>query len=92
MDIKPNKRMRIDGGLPTIGWGPFRYQWYSICSGHYNFDADCDRCIAGSWSNCWAHKVGHFVYENEPEVWRWWVNRPSLTEAGRKLFMKLFIK
>lgn len=86
--------------LPSKGWGPFRYEWYSICSGHsknsdgkyYGHDTSCNRCMAGRWTNCWMHEISSFVYDHEPELWRWWVNRPNLTQAFRNLFQALKTK
>lgn len=84
--LPPNKYTPLENGLPTVGWGPFKYQWYSICSGHRIFEEVCPRCIAGTWVNCWAHEVGHFVYEHNPVLWRWWANRPALIPALAELY------
>jgi hypothetical protein len=62
-------------GLPTSGWGPFRYEWYSICSGHYRFDVECPRCLAGRWINCWMQVVEHQIHDRAYPVWFWWANR-----------------
>lgn len=98
--------------LPSKGWGPFRYEWYSICSGHetvqctmdcglifhmtggyhrtdcpayeeirnkhivdncYGYDSDCSRCIKGRWVNCWIQKVETWLYENQYQIWYWWI-------------------
>jgi len=69
--------------LPTFGWGPFRYEWYSICSGHstntdgnyYFFDVDCPRCVCGRWINCWLHVVGSLVHDHAYTIWYWGANR-----------------
>lgn len=82
---KPNKETRLEDGLPTEGVGPFKYQWYSICSTHYKFDAECQRCMSGHWINCWKHGIGHFIYENDPVLWRWWANRPRLLLSSYRL-------
>ena len=94
--LRPNKNTRMEGRLPTVGKGPFRYQWYSICSGHsvnadgnyYNYEVDCPRCAVGTWENCWNIEISHFFYKNDPELWRWWVNRPSLVPLIKNLFFK----
>ena len=60
--------------LRSRRWGPFRQEWYSICSGHFYFNPDCPRCQAGEWRNVWRHEIGHFVYTSSPDLWRWWAN------------------
>jgi hypothetical protein len=77
--------------LPSKGWGPFRYEWYSICSGHsrnkngnyYGHDIDCPRCMAGRWINCWLREIGSYFHDNYYPLWFWWANRPkySLKQA-----------
>jgi hypothetical protein len=86
----PDKDTPIVDGMPTVGWGPFRCQWYSFCSAHQRFDVSCSRCRAGSWHNCWSHEVGHFIYENDPTLWRWWANRPELMASFRNLIESAF--
>lgn len=90
-------------GLPSKGWGPFRYEWYSICSGHgvnvdgnyYSFDTSCDRCVAGHWVNCWMHEVDSFIHDHAYPLWYWWTNRSQFSfregiKRGRKLQSELF--
>ena len=97
--INPPTQKQNDG-LCSKGWGPFRCEWYSFCSGHgknedgnyYGFDTDCSRCMVGSWINCWMHEITSFIYDHTPELWRWWVNRPHLGNAGRILFQALKTK
>lgn len=61
--------------LSARGWGPWRREWYSICSAH-SVDADrCPRCAVGVWKNAWAVALGHCVYKAFPRLWRWWANR-----------------
>jgi hypothetical protein len=45
--------------------------------------------MAGIWINCWEHEVEHFIYENDPTLWRWWINRPQLIPAIKRLFKLL---
>lgn len=90
--LPPDEHVRIEGKLPTVGWGPFKYQWYSICSGHIYHDVNCERCMAGSWINCWLHEVSSFVFKHDPDLWRWWVNRPNLTTAAKLLIKKALEK
>jgi len=97
---KPNEHTRLENGLPTEGWGPYCYQWLSICSGHgrnadgnyYNFNVDCTRCMSGEWINSWETKIENFIYETDPKLWRWWVNRPSLIPAIQNLFWNFSFK
>lgn len=85
--MKPSKKpnQRIGDDLPTVGWGPFRYEWYSICSGHglnddgryYWFDTDCPRCMAGVWTNCWKLAASHVVEKYCYPLWYWWANHKN---------------
>ncbi len=63
--------------VKTRRWGPFRQEWYSICSGHnwrkYT-EETCPRCQKGQWINVWRQAAGSFVFERWPDVWRWWAN------------------
>lgn len=69
--------------LPSRGWGFWRYQWHSVCSGHiynvdgnyYSHDTSCDRCMAGHWINCWMHTIGNFMHDRCYPLWFWWINR-----------------
>lgn len=56
------------------GWGPFRYNWVSICSKHQSFNEDCNLCQTGSWSNNWKMNISEIVYNLAPNFWRWWIN------------------
>lgn len=60
--------------MKTKGWGPWRYNWFSICSMHYEFSHECKLCKTGSWTNHWKWKVGGWIYKIFPGLWRWWVN------------------
>ena len=68
----------------TKGWGPWRYEWYSLCSAHRDSIITCRMCTAGSWENVWRTKMSQFVFAVAPDLWRWWVNRP----AGKAAFIK----
>ena len=61
----------------TRRWGPFRQDWYSICSAHRNRRADCDLCQTGQWINVCGHILGGMVYKLHKPTWLWWVNRPN---------------
>jgi hypothetical protein len=57
-------------------WGPFREEWYSICSIHMiNYRENCRMCRAGRWSNVIVRKIGHWFYKHCPRLWRVWANR-----------------
>ena len=88
--IKPTNEMKRspDGRVPTIGWGPWRKEWYSICSGHYLWNEECSICNVGRWVNVWRHAVGHVIYRVAPGVWRWWANREKMWWAGNGLWWK----
>lgn len=68
----------------TKGWGPWRYEWYSICSMHWQNIDSCGMCNAGAWQNAWRVKFGQIVFALAPDLWRWWANRP----AGKEAFIK----
>lgn len=61
-------------GHATKGWGPFRYDWYSICSAHQQIDLNCKRCQCGTWINNWKHSINYYLFEKELNFWRWWTN------------------
>jgi hypothetical protein len=61
--------------LRTKGWGPFRYDWFHICSAHQGYDAECGLCQIGGWMNHWKWWLGHILYKLFPDVWKWLANR-----------------
>jgi hypothetical protein len=61
--------------LPARGWGPFRYDWYSICSRHQNYDTDCTLCQKGGWVNHWGQFIGHIFFKLCPNLWKRLANR-----------------
>jgi hypothetical protein len=67
---------------------PFRQQWFSLCSTHYNGKIGCNRCHAGQWLNTTGHFFGHWIYKLFPRLWRWWANRPN--SSSRKFLEKHF--
>lgn len=71
--------------LKSKGWGPFRQDWYSVCSMCYYHNEDCPRCRVGRWHNRLTRKFGSMVYRLWPDLWRWWANRP----AGKRDLQKL---
>lgn len=68
----------------TVGWGPWRKDWASICSAHRDGMPGCRLCFTGYYSNRWAHKVGHYFYRHHYRLWHRWVNRPN-SRARRDL-------
>lgn len=60
--MKPDRFTKIEDGLPTKGFGPFRKEWYSICSSHYFFKMDCERCVIGTWENVWMNRLKSLFY------------------------------
>jgi hypothetical protein len=68
----------------TRGWGPWRKDWYSVCSKHRVTQDDCGMCNAGHWVNNWVHLAGGFVFKVSPRLWRWWVNRLFLKKRWIK--------
>lgn len=63
--------------MMTRGWGPWRQDWYSICSAHMKPQTDCPNCQAGQWINTWNHALGGIVYRLHKPTWLWWANRPN---------------
>lgn len=61
--------------MKTKGWGPFRYDWYSICSMHQIHDEKCRACCSGSWRNYWMLCISNVFYKLSPKLWIWWMNR-----------------
>lgn len=59
------------------GWGPWRCDWYSICSRHGRWRSDCPLCQSGQWVNRWARVGGGIVCRVCPRFLVWWVNRPN---------------
>jgi hypothetical protein len=63
--------------LRTRFWGPFKQEWFSICSNHSCYDAMCPRCQAGQWINVVVRMIDNFVYVRHYKIWFWWHNRPN---------------
>lgn len=66
------------------GWGPWRRDWYSICSRHRGFEPKCALCQHGSWEWLVPHSISSFVYWISPGLWRWWANLPWKKRAFTK--------
>lgn len=59
-------------------WGPFKQEWYHICSAHQGFDSSCNLCLHGKWVNVVTNKFSSFVFKVSPSIWKWWMNRPKI--------------
>lgn len=80
-------------GLKTRRWGPFRQEWYSICSAHRSHDPECPRCQSGRWINIYKAAGSSILYKVSPRLWRIWANRRNSgfnkwlkSSMGRKAF------
>ena len=62
--------------IRSRGWGPWREEWYSICSAHRGYKETCNLCNKGTWVNVYKQAAGYFIFERWPDLWRWWANRP----------------
>lgn len=60
--------------LETKGWGPWRSDWYSLCSAHQQLNNNCYLCSAGYWQNRYMQKFSGAVYIICPKLWIWWAN------------------
>lgn len=60
--------------LKSKGWGPWKYEWYSICSMHYYHKASCKLCRAGNWVNVYEHAIISYICKVNYPLWYWWVN------------------
>lgn len=79
VDVKPSEHE-----LPTRGWGPWRADFYSVCSRHHHSRDDCPQCNAGQWSNRIVHRIDGRIYRYARRLWLWWHNRPN-SKARRTL-------
>jgi len=74
-------------------WGPFRQEWYSICSAHMSQPTEgCDLCATGMWHNVLLTRIGSYFHNNHYKLWFWWANRRYFNKSRRfleKTFPKL---
>ncbi len=63
------------------GWGPFREEWFSVCSRHRTRTAGCDACAAGQWKNILLVDLNGVFYRRFPRLWHAWANRPFLNPS-----------
>ena len=55
--------------LPSIGWGPWRKEFYSFHSNPNMIEADSKHEF-GSWKNVWMNAVSNFIFKKWPAAWR----------------------
>jgi hypothetical protein len=61
----------------TKGWGPWKQEWYSVCSAHLNYDSTCPRCLCGAWAFVWKVHVNNLTFKFFPKLWIWWINKTN---------------
>lgn len=61
--------------MRTRGKGLKKEIWFSICSGHYDYDENCKACNKGHWKNALKHRISLGFYNLCPSLWRWWINK-----------------
>jgi hypothetical protein len=74
-----------------LGWGPWRRNWSCICSIHGGAaeeNRDCDMCMTGMYYWCISRAIGHFIYQHNPSLWRWWANLPN--SRSRRFLRRTF--
>lgn len=59
----------------TKGWGPWKKTWFSVCSAHQKYKAECPLCNTGSYLTAWRNWLSSYIYERFPRFWRHWMNR-----------------
>ena len=91
------KPKRVENGkviLPSRYWGPFKQEWYSLCSGCSINDgggpnSKCPRCSRGMWTGVVYHKISQFFYWHFYGVWYWWQNeRPGFKNSSTRKFLR----
>jgi hypothetical protein len=60
--------------VKSRGRGILKQEWYSICSMHIEHDKTCAMCNTGTYYNIYRVKCSQIIYDNFPNLWRWWVN------------------
>jgi hypothetical protein len=56
---------------------PTNFKWYSVCSAHRDYIANCGICNAGHWVNDEYHELEHWLYEHDYKLWYQWANRQT---------------
>lgn len=75
--------------LKNKGWGPWKCEWYSICSKHFYYNESCNLCQTGNWVNCYKHIIEHYIFEKNPNLWIRWANDPK--QLGLLVLIKHFL-
>ena len=73
-------------------WGPFRQEWYSICSAHQYGSpySDCDLCKCGRWVPVVDHMISQYFHNNHYKLWYWYVNHDIFGYQMRRRLKKWF--
>lgn len=72
-----------DISVREMGWGPWKRQWYSICSAHRGYRRGCPECNGGRWVNVWGKRWNAFLFRSSPRLWRYWFNRRMESKDAR---------
>lgn len=70
-NLHPTMLMETYQGRLTIGWGPWRAKWHSICSRHYIPEVTCKTCSSGHYINNMTGKIDSFMYKHWKVMWLW---------------------
>ena len=62
------------------------YKWFSICSSHGIYDANCPTCNTGHWEFIPFWNISKFFYWLSPWMWRKWMNRGNVKERFKNIF------
>lgn len=56
-----------------------KWEWYSICSTHREYQEDCGRCNAGRWISKGETEFNNWLWTYSPSIWRKWANRSNVS-------------
>lgn len=56
---------------------PTNFQWFSVCSAHQDYNSGCNCCNAGRWVNEEMFELEHWLFDQNPKLWRKWANRET---------------
>lgn len=74
--------------MRSRGEGNAIEDWYSICSRHIKYDAECPLCQKGRWINRLESQAEHELFERDPKEWRRRANLPD--NPGRRFLESVF--
>ena len=63
--------------LKSKGIGPWKYEWYSVCSAHIYLKDSCAQCQVGTWINCYKQSISSYIFDKNPNLWCWHANQPN---------------